>query len=106
MGRGVWQLERDGAVVLARGVPDKTTGYWHRLMLDMRGAWITAMVDGSPPVTVSDNSYASGMVALTSGWGEAYFDNFTIGDADPDIMPTSADLDMMPSMPTSADLDI
>jgi hypothetical protein len=85
-GRGVWQLEKEGAVVLARGMPDLPTGYWHRLALDVRGSWITAMVDGHPPATVSDNSFSSGMIALNSAWGEAYFDNFTIGDADPDIM--------------------
>jgi len=86
IGRSVWQLEKEGAVVLACGMPDYPTGYWHRLSLDARGSWITAMVDGWQPETVSDHSFNSGMVALNSGWGEALFDNFTISEADPDIM--------------------
>jgi len=86
MGRGVWQLEKAGAVVLARGIPDLPTGYWHRLAVDARGSWITAMVDGFPPITVSDNSHVAGMVALNSAWDETYFDNFTIGYPDLDIL--------------------
>merc|ERR1711920_874082 len=79
--RGFWQLERNGTVILARGSITSPVESWHTLVLRTQGASITASVDDDAPVTVADTAYVKGMVAVNSGWGEVYVDNFAIRPA-------------------------
>ena len=53
-------------------------GSWHRLKLTTAGSTVTGNVDGKVVGSVTNSTYTHGMVALGSGWHEAYYDNFSV----------------------------
>lgn len=73
-GEGIWQLDRDGEV-LAAGDLSSPSGTWHSLMLEAVGPVLRTRVD-EYAAEVVDETRPQGMAALTSGWNEAFFDNF------------------------------
>ena len=66
--------------VLASGPLEQGTWikHWHRLKLSPVGATVTGSVDGKVVGSVHNATYTHGMVALGSGWHEAFYDNFTV----------------------------
>jgi hypothetical protein len=89
---GAWSLVRnntsDTLTTLASGtVAAPGTGTWQHLALSFNGAAISAAINGATVATVTDASYASGMVGFgTSGYQTDQFDNLSvtlIGSATP-----------------------
>ena len=81
---GAWQVVREagsGANVHAgQRQRDRTRhGTWQHLALTFNGASITAAINGTTVTTVTDSTYASGMVGLgTSGYQTDQFDNLSV----------------------------
>ena len=66
-------------------IPGVVTGRWHNLKLRLAGSTITALVDGEPVLSVTDDIYAQGMVGLLAGQEKnristPWFDNVMIKD--------------------------
>jgi len=89
---GAWSLVRnntsDTLTTLASGtVTAPGTGTWQHLALTFNGAAISAAINNATVATVTDSSYASGMVGFgTSGYQTDQFDNLSvtpIGSATP-----------------------
>jgi len=51
---------------------------WHTYKISFQGTTIKTYLDNIQLNSVTDNTYGYGMVAIGSGWHEAYFDNFSI----------------------------
>jgi Glycosyl hydrolase family 59/Ricin-type beta-trefoil lectin domain/Concanavalin A-like lectin/glucanases superfamily len=81
---GAWSLVRnntsDTLTTLASGtVTAPGTGTWQHLALTFNGASISAAINGTTVATVTDSSYASGMVGFgTSGYQTDQFDNLSV----------------------------
>merc|ERR1712217_662998 len=77
-----WAFLSDGDVLKSgKLVRD---GDWHTLSLKMVGSMVTASMDSKVLATVSDAIFPRppntrfGMMALATGWHQAYFDNFKV----------------------------
>jgi hypothetical protein len=81
---GAWSIVRNsksgGLTTLASGtVTAPGTGTWQHLALTFNGDSISAAINGTTVGTVTDSSYASGMVGLgTSGYQTDQFDNLSV----------------------------
>jgi Glycosyl hydrolase family 59/Ricin-type beta-trefoil lectin domain/Galactocerebrosidase, C-terminal lectin domain len=81
---GAWSIVRnntsDTLTTLASGtVAAPGTGTWQHLALAFNGAAISAAINGTTVGTVTDSSYASGMVGFgTSGYQTDQFDNLSV----------------------------
>jgi Glycosyl hydrolase family 59/Ricin-type beta-trefoil lectin domain/Glycosyl hydrolase family 59 central domain len=81
---GAWSLVRnntsDTLTTLASGtVTAPGTGTWQHLALTFNGAAISAAINGTTVATVTDSSYASGVVGFgTSGYQTDQFDNLSV----------------------------
>jgi hypothetical protein len=81
---GAWSIVRNsksgGLTTLASGtVTAPGTGTWQHLALTFNGGSISAAINGTTVGTVTDSSYASGMVGLgTSGYQTDQFDNLSV----------------------------
>ncbi len=86
---GAWSIVRnttsDTLTTLAGGtVAAPGTGTWQHLALTFNGATISAAINGTTVGTVTDSSYASGMVGFgTSGYQTDQFDNLSVTPAGP-----------------------
>lgn len=86
---GAWSIVRNskagGLSTLASGtVTAPGTGTWQHLALTFNGHSISAAINGTTVGTVTDSSYASGMVGLgTSGYQASQFDNLSVTLAGP-----------------------
>ena len=81
---GEWSLLTEDvagvSTTLASGsVPAPGVRTWHRLALRFRADQITALLDGQPLTSISDDSHTSGQVGVRAGgWQSAQFDNVTV----------------------------
>ncbi|HME74090.1 MAG TPA: ricin-type beta-trefoil lectin domain protein [Mycobacterium sp.] len=81
---GAWSIVRNskggGLTTLASGtVTAPGTGTWQHLALTFNGSSISAAINGTTVGTVTDASYASGMVGFgTSGYQTDQFDNLSV----------------------------
>ncbi len=81
---GAWSIVRnntsDTLTTLASGtVAAPGTGTWQHLALTFNGSSISAAINGTTVGTVTDSSYASGMVGFgTSGYQTDQFDNLSV----------------------------
>jgi hypothetical protein len=86
---GAWSIVRnntgDTLTTLASGtVAAPGTGTWQHLALTFNGSSISAAINGTTVGTVTDSSYASGMVGFgTSGYQTDQFDNLSVALAGP-----------------------
>lgn len=77
--QGAWKVMRvNDSSVLARGVYRPLGARWHHLRLTARDNRLTVSVDNRLLASVTDNAFHSGILALTTGWNEAFFDNFSL----------------------------
>ncbi|MCW3059647.1 MAG: putative galactocerebrosidase [Capsulimonas sp.] len=74
---GAWELS-SFKTVIAHGDTSFSADRWHRLQLGFQGSQITASVDGKAVATVSDTTYAGGLVGLGTGWNFAQFANLKV----------------------------
>jgi hypothetical protein len=81
---GAWSIVRnntsDTLTTLASGtVAAPGTGTWQHLALTLNGTSISAAINGTTVATVTDSTYANGMVGLgTSGYQTDQFDNLSV----------------------------
>jgi len=81
---GAWSIVRNskggGLTTLASGtVTAPGTGTWQHLALTFTGGTISAAINGTTVGTVTDSSYASGMIGLgTDGYQTDQFDNLSV----------------------------
>jgi hypothetical protein len=81
---GAWSIVRNSTggtqATLASGtVAAPGTGTWQHLALTFNGGTISAAINGTTVGTVTDSSYASGMIGLgTSGYQTDQFDNLSV----------------------------
>jgi hypothetical protein len=80
---GTWTLASQNVAmtntVLASGTATFGTNAWHTLALDLNGTTLTALLDGAPLATITDGTYTTGNIGLsTSRWNNAQFDNFSV----------------------------
>jgi O-glycosyl hydrolase len=81
---GAWSIVRnntsDSLTTLASGtVAAPGTGTWQHLALTFNGGSISAAINGATVATVTDGTYASGMVGFgTSGYQTDQFDNLAV----------------------------
>ncbi|HEY6501151.1 MAG TPA: ricin-type beta-trefoil lectin domain protein [Streptosporangiaceae bacterium] len=81
---GAWSIVRnntnDALTTLASGtVAAPGTGTWQHLALTFNGSSISAAINGTTVGTVTDSSWASGMVGFgTSGYQTDQFDNLSV----------------------------
>jgi hypothetical protein len=81
---GAWSIIRnntsDSLTTLASGtVTAPGTGTWQHLALTFNGSSISAAINGTTVATVTDATYASGMVGFgTSGYQTDQFDNLSV----------------------------
>jgi hypothetical protein len=81
---GAWSVIRnntsDSLTTLASGtVTAPGTGTWQHLALTFNGSSISAAINGTTVATVTDATYASGMVGFgTSGYQTDQFDNLSV----------------------------
>ena len=84
---GAWQVVRSNSsgtlTTLASGtVAAPGTGTWQHLALTFSGSTISAAINGTTVGTVTDSTYASGMVGFgTSGYQTDQFDNLSVTTA-------------------------
>ncbi len=74
---GNWELGT-AKVALASGQATFSANTWHSLKLEFKQARIKVFIDGKLVTEVSDDTYASGMAGVGSGWHQAQFDNLSI----------------------------
>lgn len=80
---GVWKLCSQNATMqntpLASGTVSFPLGTWLTLALSFSGSTISAFANGTQLASVTDTTYPSGNVALSSSqWNDAQFDNFAV----------------------------
>lgn len=76
---GEWRLQLAGkTTILQQGRHAPVKGRWHRLEMDCTGSRISVSIDGFPLAEVNDHSYGHGILALSSGWNRACFDNVDV----------------------------
>jgi hypothetical protein len=82
-GSGKWSLNKDvsatGPSALKTGTLSGTVvAKWHTLSLSLQGSTITASIDGTVVVTVTDTSFTSGQAGLESTWDTVQYNNFQV----------------------------
>lgn len=83
---GKWTLTAPYPTTLASGevaLSPSGLAEWHKLGLRFSGPKITAFIDGKELAQVSSTAFPLGLVALTSGWHAASFDNFEVKPTSP-----------------------
>jgi glycosyl hydrolase family 59/ricin-type beta-trefoil lectin protein/glycosyl hydrolase family 59 (putative galactocerebrosidase) len=80
---GAWSIVRNttgGATTLASGTTTALgTGTWHHLSLTLNGSSISGAVDGTTAGSVTDSTFAAGMIGLgMSGYQTGQFDNLSV----------------------------
>lgn len=85
---GTWMLFKETTgnrggnhvdTLLATGSVTRSASSWDHLELAFQGDAITALIDGTPVTTVTDDSYHGGQVGLQiGGYYGAQFDNLTV----------------------------
>lgn len=76
---GIWKLKLAGKdSVLQQGRYQLLKGRWHHLQMNCIGDQLTVFIDKNQITHAHNGQYRSGVVALATGWNEAYFDNFKV----------------------------
>jgi Ricin-type beta-trefoil lectin domain/Concanavalin A-like lectin/glucanases superfamily len=80
---GAWSIVRNttgGATTLASGTTTALgTGTWHHLSFTLNGSSISGAVDGTTVGSVTDSTFAAGMIGLgVSGYQTDQFDNLSV----------------------------
>lgn len=76
---GGWKLITTGdGKLLAHGNIKALQGRWHHLRFAAKGNRLTVWVDKIRLISIEDNQFVSGVMALTTGWNEAEFDHFSV----------------------------
>jgi galactosylceramidase len=91
---GYWELGT-AEMALMSGRAASPLKAWRRLRLNFVGSRITVSLDGQVVGAVTDETYASGMAGVGSGWHPAQFDNF-------EIQVHPADTNLARGKPTTA----
>jgi len=79
IGTQQWIVRANTKVIASGNLPFAVKAEeWHTLKISFQGNTIKTYLDQTQLNSINDNTYGYGMVAIGSGWHEAYFDNFII----------------------------
>lgn len=76
---GTWKIKlthKDS--VLQQGNYGSIKGQWHHLQFNCAGEKLSVLLDHKKMVSLNNDAFKSGVVALATGWNVAYFDNFEV----------------------------
>jgi hypothetical protein len=106
-GDGAWRLSAGGKSLLTgrRTIPQ---GSWHRMGLRFKGDRLTVVLDGQEAGTVSDSTYARGLVGLGCGYEAVKFANLAIDGTVPltELPPRKVKIECPPETPTIGELQL
>ena len=80
--KGTWELKIENGKSLASGVLKKPVNKWHSAKIIFNIDSIEVIVDGKMKAKVADSTYKHGVIAIGTGWNEAYFDNIKTNPID------------------------
>jgi len=75
---GAWELKIENGKSLASGVFKDSVNKWHSAEMVFNVDSIEIVIDGKMKAKVVDSTYNHGVIAIGTGWNEAYFDNIKI----------------------------
>jgi len=77
--QGDWKLVNTGSQqLLDRGTYQPLRHRWHHLRFLAEGKQLTVWIDGQQLISLVNDAFPQGVIALTTGWNEASFDNFSL----------------------------
>lgn len=77
---GVSELKIENGKSLASGILKKFEKKWHSVEMVFNGESIEVVIDKKMKTKVADSTYNHGIVAIGTGWNEAYFDNIKVSE--------------------------
>lgn len=77
---GEWELEIENGTFLASGKLKKFADKWHSVEMVFNSDSIEIVIDKKSKAKVVDSTYSHGVIAIGTGWNEAYFDNISISN--------------------------
>lgn len=77
---GVWRFLKTGAhkKILKEGTFNHLGKKWHAIEFNSTGNKFTVTIDKKNVLEALDDEFRSGLISLSSGWNEVYYDNFQI----------------------------
>lgn len=77
---GVWRFLKTGdhKEILKQGTIDHLGKKWHSIAFNSVGNRFTVIIDTKIIVEATDDGFSSGLISLSSGWNEAYYDNVQV----------------------------
>ncbi|MFC0529918.1 pectate lyase family protein [Phytohabitans kaempferiae] len=97
------QIRKGATNTLASAPFTTATGTWYTLTLSATGSSLVGSVNGTPVVSASDSSYASGRAGLVANYTAGTFDDVVVTDA-AGPSPTTAPPTSPPVSPTASAL--
>lgn len=75
---GKWELKIENGKFLASGMLKNYANKWHSVKMLFKINSIEVIIDKKSRTKVVDSTYSHGIIAIGTGWNEAYFDNIKI----------------------------
>jgi len=77
---GEWELKIENGKSLASGLLKNSANKWHSVEMVFNLDSIELIIDKKSKAKVVDSTYSHGVIAIGTGWNEAYFDNIRISN--------------------------
>ena len=75
---GIWELKIENGKSLASGTLKNSANKWHTVEMAFNVDSIEVIIDKKSKAKVVDSTYSHGVIAIGTGWNEAYIDNIRI----------------------------
>lgn len=75
---GDWELKIENGKTLSSGNLKNPAKKWHSVKMIFNSSSIALIIDKKPKAKLEDSTYSHGVIAIGTGWNEAYFDNIKI----------------------------
>lgn len=79
---GDWELKIENGKTLSSGSIKNGMNKWHSFNMIFKSNSIEVIIDQKSKVKITDSTYKKGVIAIGTGWNEAYFDNIKISKID------------------------
>ncbi|MBK0383624.1 hypothetical protein I5M32_11710 [Pedobacter sp. SD-b] len=79
---GNWELKIESGKTLASGSIKNALNKWHSFKMIFNSNTIELVIDQKSEAKITDATYKQGVVAIGTGWNEAYFDNIKVTKID------------------------
>jgi len=77
---GIWELKIENGKSLASGMLKNFVNKWHSVEMVFNIDSIDVIIDKKSKTKLVDSTYSHGVIAIGTGWNEAYFDNIKISN--------------------------